>query len=98
MKDAIKIKPHHFVDIVRDLGADELHIGPHPYGHSLDKVTAAVLKDRDVTLQIELAGVVNLRELKRLRVLVHQHFSFDSSDDVATLIDSLRVSRRKRAS
>jgi hypothetical protein len=56
MKDSIRIKPHHFVDIIRDLGADDLQLQRHPYGHALDKVTAAVLRNRDVVLQVELGA------------------------------------------
>jgi len=56
MTDAIRIKPHHFVDIVSALGRGETTFEPHPYGHDVHGVGARLLDDRDVVLEIELGA------------------------------------------
>lgn len=56
MKDAIRIKPHHFVDIVTAIGAGQSAFRPHPYGHAVHAVAAEILADRDVALEIELGA------------------------------------------
>lgn len=50
----IKIKPHHFVDILRALGDESNEFAPHPYGHDVHTVAARIFADRDVMLQMEL--------------------------------------------
>lgn len=52
----IRIKPHHFVDIIADYGADDVSLDPHPYGHAVHTVTARLLDDPDVMLEIELGA------------------------------------------
>ena len=52
----IAIKPHHFVDIVRAVGEGRTQNEPHPYGHALHSVTAAILADLCVPLRIELGA------------------------------------------
>jgi hypothetical protein len=52
----IAIKPHHFVDIVRAVGEGRTQNEPHPYGHALHSVTAAILADLCVSLRIELGA------------------------------------------
>ena len=52
--DAIVIKPHHFVDIVRDIGKGQRQWEPHPYGHNLHEIAERVGADRDAMLQMEL--------------------------------------------
>jgi len=49
----IPIKPHHFVDIIADYGAEEIAVQPHPYGHAVHTVTARLLEEPDVVLEIE---------------------------------------------
>lgn len=56
MIDAILIKPHHFVDILRALGGERNEFTPHPYGHNLHGVAEKLLVDRDVVLQMELGA------------------------------------------
>ena len=56
MGDPIRIKPHHFVDIITDLGAGQTAFEPHPYGHAVHTVAERVLQDRDVPLQMELGA------------------------------------------
>jgi hypothetical protein len=53
---AIRIKPHHFVDILRALGEDRSEFKPHRYGHNLHGIVSEILADREVLLQIELGA------------------------------------------
>ena len=55
MKDIIRIKPHHFVDIITSFGAGN-RLVPHPYGHAVHIVAAKVLQDRDIFLEMELGA------------------------------------------
>lgn len=52
----IAIKPHHFVDIIADYGLSQVAAGPHPYHHDVVRVTAAVLADPEVMLQLEFGA------------------------------------------
>jgi hypothetical protein len=52
----IRIKPHHFIDIVRDFGRGQTTFEPHPYGHAVHSVAQAILDDPDVVLQMELGA------------------------------------------
>ncbi len=52
----ISIKPHHFVDIIADYGAGDVSRDPHPYGHAVHTVTARLLAERDLLLEIELGA------------------------------------------
>ena len=52
----ITIKPHHFVDIVTAFGDGRTGFQPHPYGHAVHSVAAAILADRDILLCIELGA------------------------------------------
>ena len=52
----IRIKPHHFIDIVRDFGRGQTTFEPHPYGHAVHTVAQAVLDDPDVVLEMELGA------------------------------------------
>lgn len=56
MIDVILIKPHHLVDIIRDLGGERIAVEPHPYGHNLHGVAKKLLADRDAVLQMELGA------------------------------------------
>ena len=56
MGKVIRIKPHHFIDIVTALGQGETTFEPHPYGHALHTVTASLLNARDVMLEMELGA------------------------------------------
>lgn len=53
-ESTISMKPHHFVDILRDLGNGDTDYRPHPYGHGLHTVAADLLVHRDAILRIEL--------------------------------------------
>ena len=56
MSDAVRIKPHHFVDIVAALGRGQAAFEPHPYGHDVHAVAARLLEDRDTLVEIELGA------------------------------------------
>lgn len=56
MSEPIRIKPHHFVDIIRDYGAGEVSLGPHPYGHAVHLVAARIVSDPDTPLVMELGA------------------------------------------
>ena len=56
MTDAIRIKPHHFVDIITALGRGQTTFEPHPYGHDVHGVAAQLFEDRDTLLEIELGA------------------------------------------
>ena len=53
---AIRIKPHHFVDIITSFGAGKTRFDPHPYGHAVHSVATRILNNRDVLLEIELGA------------------------------------------
>ncbi len=52
----IRIKPHHFLDIVADLGRGQRGWQPHPYGHAVHTVALAILADPDVMLEMALGA------------------------------------------
>jgi len=51
---AIRIKPHHLIDIITELADPEVEFRPSPYGHAVHSVAEAVLADRDAALAMEL--------------------------------------------
>ena len=55
-KDALCIKPHHFVDIITAFGAGRAKFEPHPYGHAVHSVAGRILADRDAALEMELGA------------------------------------------
>ena len=55
MDEIIRIKPHHFVDIVTRFGEGGA-FQPHPYGHAVHTVAERVLADRDAMLEMELGA------------------------------------------
>ena len=56
MKDVIRIKPHHFVDIITSFSAENLTFKPSPYGHAVHIVSERVLQNRDILLEMELGA------------------------------------------
>jgi len=54
--DVIRIKPHHFIDIVADIGRGQTAWQPHPYGHAVHTVAAAILAAPDMMLEMELGA------------------------------------------
>jgi hypothetical protein len=56
MAQVIRIKPHHFVDILTSFGVGQRTFEPHAYGHAVHTVSERVLDERDVTLEMELGA------------------------------------------
>ena len=56
MNTVIRIKPHHFIDIVTAFGGGQTKFEPHPYGHALHAVAARILRHRDILLEMELGA------------------------------------------
>ena len=57
MKDMIRIKPHHFVDIITSFSAEKLEFKPSPaYGHAVHTVSKHILDNPDVLLEMELGA------------------------------------------
>ena len=52
----IRIKPHHFVDIITTLGRGEMTFEPHPHGHAVHIVSASLLDAPDAMLEMELGA------------------------------------------
>ena len=53
MELAIKIKPHHFVDIMASFSKRKIVLEPHPVGHARHTVTQKILLDKHLVLEIE---------------------------------------------
>jgi len=65
MEYLIRIKPHHFIDIITSFGDGKETFEPHPYGHAVHTVAARILmkpdafglrRDRDILLEMELGA------------------------------------------
>jgi hypothetical protein len=56
MSDAIRIKPHHFVDILSSFGDGQREFAPDPYGHAVHTVSRRILEDPDVLLEMDLGA------------------------------------------
>lgn len=56
MGEVIRIKPHHFVDILTRAGEASPRFEPHPYGHALHTVAERVLRDPETLLRLELGA------------------------------------------
>jgi hypothetical protein len=52
----IRVKPHHLVDILCDIGAGQTNWQPHPYGHLVHVVGAAVLADPEARLEMDFGA------------------------------------------
>ncbi len=56
MSDAIRIKPHHLVDILTSFGEGQRQFTPHPYGHALHTISRRILDDPGVLVEMELGA------------------------------------------
>lgn len=56
MSEAIRIKPHHLVDIIGRAGEAVPVFRPHPYGHAFHTVAEKVLADPDISVRMELGA------------------------------------------
>jgi len=52
----IRIKPHHFVDIITALGGGQKTFQPHHYGHAVHTAAEEILRRPDILLRIELGA------------------------------------------
>ena len=52
----IRVKPHHFIDIVTSFGAGQVTFEPHPYGHAVHTVAEQILSNPEVLLEMELGA------------------------------------------
>ena len=52
----MRIKPHHFVDIITHYGEGTFSLNPHPYGHAVHTVASQILEDKDIMLIMELGA------------------------------------------
>lgn len=50
----IKIKPHHFIDIITSFSADRVILNPHYYNHNVHSISKIILENRNIKLEIEL--------------------------------------------
>ena len=53
---SIRIKPHHFIDIITTFGAGTLKFEPHPYGHDVHRIARIVMDDPETELVMELGA------------------------------------------
>lgn len=60
MAKPLRIKPHHLLDIIRDLGAGKKH-EPHPYGHGVHRL-AGIIGDNPHTVFVLTADVDSICE------------------------------------
>ena len=56
MADVVRIKPHHFIDIIRSFGQGTTSFEPHPYGHAVHSVAERLWRERDAMLEMELGA------------------------------------------
>ena len=56
MSHLVRIKPHHFIDIIAAIGRGQTQFEPHPYGHGMHTVAACLMRSRDVLVEIELGA------------------------------------------
>ena len=54
MNESIRLRPHHFVDIVDEFGRGKRQFLPHRYGHALHVVADRLLKDANLVLLITI--------------------------------------------
>jgi hypothetical protein len=56
MSDIVRIKPHHFIDILTYYGAGTTSFVPHPFGHAQHTVAAQILDHPGILLEMELGA------------------------------------------
>jgi hypothetical protein len=56
MADVIRIKPHHFIDIVTAFGRGQREFKPQSYGHAVHSVSERLWRERDAMLEMELGA------------------------------------------
>ncbi len=56
MNNSIKIKPHHFIDIITSFSKDKILLTPHPYGHRVHSISKRIINDMNLISEIELGS------------------------------------------
>ncbi len=56
MNNIIKIKPHHFIDIITSFSADRVILRPHYYYHNVHSISKTILENRNTLLEIDLGA------------------------------------------
>ena len=56
MNNKIKIKPHHFIDIITSFSADNVILEPHDYQHNVHSISKTILENRNALLEIDLGA------------------------------------------
>ena len=56
MNNIIKIKPHHFIDIITSFSADRVILRPHYYYHNVHSISKIILENRNTLLEIDLGA------------------------------------------
>lgn len=54
MNNIIKIKPHHFIDIITSFSANRVLLKPHYYHHNVHSISKTILENRNTLLEIDL--------------------------------------------
>lgn len=56
MHNIIYIKPHHFIDIITDIGTGKKIFTPHPYGHAVHAIAEEIINNKNTILIMELGA------------------------------------------
>jgi hypothetical protein len=56
MENIIKIKPHHFIDIITSFSNTRIILSPHPYGHAVHTISERIIKEKDIILELNLGA------------------------------------------
>ncbi len=56
MNNIIKIKPHHFIDIITSFSADRVILKPNYYNHNVHSISKSILENRNILLEIDLGA------------------------------------------
>jgi len=56
MNSIIKIKPHHFIDIITSFSVDRVILEPHDYQHNVHTISKTILENRNTLLEIDLGA------------------------------------------
>lgn len=54
MNNTIRIKPHHFIDIITSFSAEKVRLRPHKYNHHVHSISKIILENRNALLEIDL--------------------------------------------
>ena len=66
MHTAMKLRPHHILDILRNYGHGRT-FEPHPYGHALHTVARAILSDLAIDIELIIGADAICQPCQRLQ-------------------------------